>query len=107
LEYKDFDFKNGIMEVKRSSAWHNDKRMFADTPKTKSSERCLKLPLNIVDLITCYREYQDREKIKLGDQWIEHDRLFTRWNGEPMFPETPIKYFQRLCKRTGMRYVNI
>jgi integrase len=69
--------------------------------------RCLKLPPNIISLLNCYRKHQNQEKELLGNKWKEHNRLSTRWNGAPMYPESPMHYFQKFCKRTGIRYVNI
>jgi len=106
-EFSDFDFVNGVWEIKRSSAWHKGKGMCADKPKTKSSERCIKLPQHIVDMILTFREYQNAEKSKLGDKWIEHDRLFTTWQGKPMYPDAPTKFFKRLCKKTGLKFLGI
>ena len=51
--------------------------------------------------------WQDKYKANIGSKWIEHDRLFTKWNGEPMGMRSPYKFFEKFCKRTGMRFVNV
>ena len=79
----------------------------SDTPKTKSSNRVLKLPAELISQLLRFREWQNDYKINLGDKWIEHDRLFTKWNGEPMGIRSPYKFFEKFCKRTGMRFVNV
>ena len=43
----------------------------------------------------------------MGSKYIDEDRLFTRWNGGPMDLTAPYYYFKALCKRTGIRFVNI
>ena len=105
LEWKDFDFDNRLMTVVRTSMWAKGKGMYTDTPKTKTSQRVLRIPENIVDLLKKYKEWQNEQKSELGDKWQEHDRLFTTWNGMPMDPTSPYYYFKQFCKRTGMRYV--
>ena len=30
------------------------------------------------------KDEQDNEAFRLGDKWVETDRLFVKWNGEPM-----------------------
>jgi len=117
-EYRDIDFESGIWEIKRSSAWHKDHGMIADSPKTKASERCIKLPAYILDMIQRFREHQNAEKAKIGSQWVtqikgindvlcDNDRLFTQWQGMPMFPNSPETFFRRFCERHGLRYVNV
>lgn len=36
-----------------------------------------------------YKEEQDAQALKCGDRWVETDRLYTKWNGEPMQNGTP------------------
>jgi len=107
LEWKDFDWDNSLMTVSRTSEWTKEKGIYTDTPKTKSSNRVLKLPAELISQLLRFREWQNDYKINLGDKWIEHDRLFTKWNGEPMGIRSPYKFFEKFCKRTGMRFVNI
>jgi len=106
-EFSDFDFENGLWEIKRSSAWHKELGMLADSPKTKSSERCIKLPMFLLEMIKCQRELQAAEAAKIGSKWEEHDRLFTQWQGKPMFPNSPETFFKRFCERHQIRYVNV
>lgn len=38
----------------------------------------------IIDMLKAYKKEQDAERIRLGSKWVDHDRLFVKWNGEPM-----------------------
>ena len=107
LEWKDFDWDNRLMTVCRASAWTKEKGIYTDTPKTKSSNRILKLPADLCAKLLEYKAWQDKYKESIGSQWEEHDRLFTKWNGLPMGHRSPYKYFEKFCKRTGMRFVNV
>ncbi len=106
LEWKDFDFEYNTVTVCRTSNSSVGKGTFTDTPKTKTSNRTLKLSEDIMAVVKRYHEHQNDEKFVLGSKWIETDRLFTTWNGLPMHTNTPHKYFQRFCERTGMRFVS-
>ena len=33
--------------------------------------------------------------------------LFTKWNGEPMFPTTPYDWLYKFCKKHGFRFCNV
>ena len=107
LEWKDIDFDNATVSICRNSLYTKRKGMFTDTVKTKGSNRILKLPAGMFDLLREYRAWQLEQRLKLGDQWVNCDRLFTRWNGEAMFPNTPSWWLKKFCYRTGMRYVNV
>jgi len=107
LEKSDFDYENHVVTVNRTSNWTNEKGIFTDSPKTSSGYRSLKLPPEVFALLERFIQQQNRQKSALGDKWVETGRLFTRWNGEPMFPNTPSLFFGRFCKRTGVRYVNL
>lgn len=107
LEWKDFDFENNIVHVCRNSLWTKEKGMYTDTPKTKSSIRILKLPDYLISELTEYRVWQNQYKKEFGNQWIENDRLFTKWNGEPMHNRSPYKFFEAFCKRHNIRFCNV
>lgn len=107
LEWKDFDWETQLMKVVRTSEWTKEKGIYTDTPKTRSSKRVLKLPIDLCNKLKEYKLWQDSYKAKIGSKWVESDRLFTKWNGEPMGMRSPYKYFEKFCKRTGMRFVNI
>lgn len=97
LEWKDFDFEGGMIHVIRTSEWTKEKGIYTDTPKTKSSNRMLKLPSGLVAQLLRFKKWQDEYKDKIGSKWIENDRLFTKWNGEPMGMRSPYKFYEKFC----------
>ena len=107
LEWKDFDFENYLMTVVRAWEWTKEKGIYTDTPKTKSSNRMLKIPAELSAQLLRFKEWQDNYKSSIGSKWVETDRLFTKWNGEPMGMRSPYKFFERFCQRTDMRFVSI
>ncbi len=107
LEWKDIDFENCVITIRRTSLYVKGKGTITDTTKTEGSLRCLKLPVAVFDYLRRYRLKQRSDRLKIGDQWKDHDRLFTAWNGMPMNPNTPYSWYDRFCKRTGLRRVSI
>ena len=105
LEFKDLDYDRLTVTINRTSNYTVAKGIFVDTPKTSSSYRTLKLPAEIMDLLKRFQLHKRKYAESLGNQWIEHDRLFTKWNGEPLFPNSPSLFFERFCKRHGIRYL--
>lgn len=106
LEWKDLDFDEHTVTVNRTSIYSQTKGgTYTETPKTETSYRTLKLPDNVIDMLLRWRNLQNEEKSRLGNKWIETDRIFTRTNGLPMDGTAPGAFFKRFCERTGMRYV--
>ena len=89
LEWKDIDFTNNIITVKRTSQYTKAKGIYTDTTKTKRSKRTIKFPQLIMDLLKDFRLEQLGEAERIGSKWIDNDRLFVKWNGEPINPQTP------------------
>lgn len=107
LEWKDIDFETGLVHIQRTSNYVAGMEMFEDTTKTKGSQRYIKLPPVMLDLLKEFKSEQDGEKAKLGSQWVETDRLFVKWNGEPMSSTTTYTWLKRFCERNNMRFCNI
>lgn len=98
LEYKDIDFENSVLTIRRTSNYHEGYGVYTDTPKTKSSYRSLYIQPKIIELIKQVQAEQRNRATKCGDLWHDTDRLFVTWNGEPLHPNTPYKWLQRFCE---------
>lgn len=107
LEWKDIDWNCQLLRVVRTSEYTKEKGIYTDTPKTESSIRVIKLPIEIIQKLKEFKAWQDDCKVELGTKWIECDRLFTKTDGSPMGMRQPYRFFERFCKRTGMRFVSI
>jgi integrase len=108
LEWKDLDFDNAVISINRAyyySAYH--KEYYTDTPKTATSRRALKLPAHVMETLKEYRAWQDTQREICGGSWVENDRLFTKWNGEPMCQSALYYFLKSFTKRIGMKKVNI
>lgn len=107
LEWKDIDFANRIISVRRTSCYTAEKGIYTDTTKTKRSQRTIKFPLEIMELLRDFKEEQDGEMLKFGSKWVETDRLFTKWNGEPMNNQTPYGWLKEFCEKNDLPFYGI
>lgn len=107
LEWKDIDWENNIISVRRTSNYSPDIGIYTDTTKTVKSQRSLKFPQKIMDLLREYRSVQNDDKIAKGNKWVENDRLFTKWNGEPMHNNTPYTWLKRFCQAHNFRFCDV
>ena len=97
LEWKDIDFENKIISIRRTSNYTAEKGVYTDKTKTKSSERTLQLPEDVFSSLLKYRYEQKQTQKELGSKWIDYDRLFVKWNGLPMNNQTPYGWLKEFC----------
>lgn len=106
LEWKDIDFETGVISIRRASLYTKERGVYTDTPKTTRSQRCLKMPDSVIDLLRRYHAEQASERLHVGDQWEDYDRLFAAWNGKPLNPSVVENWLSRFFARSGLRKVN-
>lgn len=99
LEWKDIDFQQGLLNVRRSSLYLPGKGVFTDETKNQSSERVLKLNDSVLRLLRQHQITQNKNRLQYGDQWQESGRIFTTWNGTPIHPTTFSRWFADFAKR--------
>ncbi len=75
LEWKDIDFENNVISIRRTSNYTAKKGVYTDTTKTKKSQRSLKFPQAIMDMLKEYKADQDELALKCGDKWAHNLRL--------------------------------
>ena len=107
LEWKDIDFEHDLIHVRRTSQYTSEKGIYTDTTKTRKSKRVSKMPASIMNLLRQFKADQNEEARRLGTKWEDYDRLFTKWNGAPMNPQTPFEWLQGYCERIGIPFRNI
>ena len=107
LEWKDIDFENNIISIKRTSNYTAERGIYTDTTKTKRSQRVLKISPYIIGILKELKDEQDDEALRLGDKWVETDRLFVKWNGEPMNNQTPYGWLKEFCEKNELPFYGI
>ena len=106
LEWKDIDFDNDMISINRAYYYsYLEREYYTDTPKTATSRRILKLPIHVMETLRSLQAWQEKYKELCGGSWVDNDRLFTTYTGETMATTAPRDYFQRFCKRNGIRYI--
>ena len=107
LEWKDVDFEHNIISVRRTSNYTGKKGTYTDTTKTRKSQRTLKFPHEIMDMLKEYKDEQDMQALKCGDKWVETDRLYTKWNGLPMQNGTPYFWLGEFCEKHDLPFYGL
>lgn len=107
LEWKDIDFEHNVISIRRTSNQTAKRGIYTDTTKTKRSQRTLKISPYIMEMLKALKAEQDENALKLGDYWINTDRLFTQDNGEPQHPNSTYTWLKRFCKREGLPFYEL
>lgn len=107
LEWKDIDFKNALIKIDKSSLYTVEKGIYEDTTKTESSKRTIKMPPLVLEILKEHRKAQARERLKLGDLWINSNKVFTQWNGKPIHPDSVSGWFCKFLKRHNLPKITI
>lgn len=107
LEWHDINFETGVIHIQRTSNYTKAKGIYTDDTKTKGSNRYIKIPKDILDLLEAYRKVQANEFYELGDKYHETDRLFTKWDGRPMNPQTPYGWLKEYCEDNNFPFYGV
>ena len=107
LEWKDIDFENEIISIRRTSNYTTEFGVYTDTTKTKKSQRTLKIAHQITEILKELMAEQKREEARLGSKWNKTDRLFTTWDGHDMNPQTPYHFLKKFCEKHDLPFYGI
>lgn len=107
LEWSDIDFENGIVDINKSSLYLPNKGIFDDDTKNVSSRRVIRLPSPAISALKALKVYQAQERLKLGEQWHNSNKVFTAWNGKPIHPDTVSGWFHKFVKRHNLPNIKV
>jgi len=107
LEWKDIDFENQMITVRRSSQYVSGKGIFTRETKTATSDRTIKLPTQAFEILKEYKKGQNEERLKMGDRWEDNDRIFTQSEGKPVNPDSITGFFRDLISKTDLPQITI
>lgn len=107
LKWGDIDFKNKVIHVQRAVLYLPKKGVFEDTPKTKGSNRVMKVADIVIYELEQHRKEQNLNRLKLGDRWHDNDYVFTQWDGKAMHPDSITSWIRRFVQKNNLPPTNI
>lgn len=99
LNWSDVDFKNNLISVNKSVLYSADRGIYEDSTKTKSSNRIINIPSDMVKLLKQYRTEQLKHQLALGDMWIDSGKIFTSEYGGMINPDMLSTWFKCFIRR--------
>ncbi|MDE7182505.1 MAG: site-specific integrase [Clostridia bacterium] len=115
LEWKDVNFKDGTITIRRTSNYSKSCGIYTKEPKTENSIRTITVSEIVKNQLYEYWLWYYSNKKSLGDKWIETDRIFIGKNGGSIAPQifdmwlTILRIRQNLPQFTvhSLRHTNI
>lgn len=103
LKWADLDFQGNAVSVNRALVTSSQGVHFEE-PKTKSSRRTIRIPVNIMQAIEVYQKEQEQYAELLGDKFNnEKDLVFPNAAGKPMNTVNfTNRYFKRMTGQAGL-----
>ena len=107
LEWKDIDFDNQTISVKRSITEIKGCGAIEGQTKTGSSSRTISIADDFKTLLLEYKQWQEERKIALGDLWLESDKIFTKANGGAIFPSYFNAQLNKALEAAGLPHYSV
>ena len=105
LKWEKVDFENSRVTIDRALINTPSKGVIESTTKT-SDIRYLKLPSETMILLKQHKYEQLRLQIANGDRWVPTGYVFTKDNGEAMYPDSITAWLGDFSARHGLPHIN-
>jgi integrase len=103
LQWKDIDFENSTVTVRRTLLWRNGGGWYFDEPKTSRSRRTLPLPSSLVKALSEHKRRQAEIRLKVGSKYQNNDFVFATGEGIPLMRRNIIRrHFRPILKRANL-----
>lgn len=106
LKWSAVDYKNNRIHIENSILYSADRGIYEDTPKTETSIRWVSLPVETMQLLRQWQRHQTEERLKLGDNYIDHGFVFCQDDGQPMHPDSVTSWMKKFSERHGLPHIN-
>ncbi len=111
LEWRDINFDDNSLSVRREVLYIPNVGLKEDTPKSKAGSRVIYFPDALAEILKRYKEYQLNEIQARGDLWVgetgDRAKLFTKFDGTPIFDTTIRKWVKKYMTWAGVPYVTV
>ncbi|MDQ3132860.1 MAG: site-specific integrase [Acidobacteriota bacterium] len=104
LQWKDIDFQQQALSVRRAIVWKRKGGGFTFTePKTKKSRRSIPISNSVINALKVHRRKQLEEKLKLGSVYGKLDLVFASEVGTPIQPKNLLdRHFRPLLTKAEL-----
>lgn len=105
LKWENINFDENEIYILKTTQYIPKTTVFEKQPKNKTSKRLISIPSSVMDLVKILQTDQNYKRESCGDLWHSTDYIFTAWNGNPIHPQTPGKWFDKIIKKYNLRKI--
>ena len=108
LQWKDIDFENKILSVKRAAVRKKGGGFYFTEPKTSRSRRSIPLSNSVLIALKSHRKTQLKARLKLGMAFQNYDLVFSTEIGTPLDRKNlNDRHFQPLLEKAGLQHIRL
>lgn len=102
LEWSDVDFNNYTININKTTQFTSVGVIEKSCPKSSSSIRIVSIMPETIDLLRKYKHEQEILKQKLGNKWINSNKVLINNYGDKMHPDTPSKILKKIIDKYNL-----
>ena len=104
LTWDSIDWEKCEIKIEQNTIYV-ERKIYTKEPKTETSNRIVDVPSYVMNLLRQYRVQQSKERLKLGDRWVDTNRIMTQINGKIMHPDLISQWWKKFQLRNGIENV--
>jgi integrase len=108
LQWKDVDFEQGIVTIRRTLYFPEDGSFKFTEPKTKGSRRVIHVAEITLRHLREHRRLQAEQRLRRGAKWQDFDLVFTTRDGLPLMLRNILRrHFRPVLQRAGLPKIRL
>ncbi len=106
LKWDKVDFEKNRIYICNSILYSAERGIYEDTPKTEKSKRYIALPCETMAELKEYKRIQWDELFKCGIRQKNDGFIFSRYDGEPLHPDSVTNYLTKFSEKYNLPHIN-
>lgn len=106
LKWENINFDKNEAYICNSVLYTSGRGVYEDDTKSAHSDRYVALPAQTMELLKEYKKWQDGEKARLGEYYVDEGFLFTQPNGKPIHPSSVTSFYREFSKKNNLPHMN-
>ncbi|SRR5579884_423794 len=102
LKWSDINLEQGILHVQQTASRLPKRGIVVRKPKTKKSNRLIKMPSFIMNILREHKVQQEQERIQLGDVWLDQNLVFPNTFGGYIEPDYLLRILRKILLKAQL-----
>lgn len=103
LTWNDIDFEKCSININKATQYVAGYGTFEKGTKSDTSNRVVYITHTTIQILKKYKIEQDKQKLLVGSEWKNSERVFTTDYGDDMHPDRPYKILKHIIKKYNLK----